>query len=923
MRGCNLIFSFFLLGAIPQISGQKLNWDNQFNNLNWDEFVSTTETRYPVTFFYNADSVRDINTAFNRDGGFITVLNGILNPRNLHAHDDEQGNIFITSQSKIIQYFPGEFFKNTAGLFEAKPAVNGNNHTNGYMQSSRSVTEERVQVGRIGNDNKPRASLSGYVRSADDNSPLIGVLVRVEGTNVAVMSDVSGFYSLNVEKGDHLLIASNIETKEKKISVRVLSDGRLDILLEPRLVTLNAVVISADKEQIVKNTQMGYQRLATKEIKEIPVVLGEQDLIKVSLLLPGIQTVGEGSSGVNVRGSPTDQNLFIINNIPVYNSSHLLGFFSAFNSDAIKDFELYKSSMPANIGGRLSSIFDIRTRQGNQNNFTMQGGISPVTARVTVEGPLKKKKSSYMIAARSTYSDWILRQIDDPDISKSKAGFIDAIVNLAFELNSNNRLNFTSYQSTDRVNIVDENKYNYDNNGASLTWSHLFREKNNLNLSLIYSGYKFKERNSENLLSAYSDYFSLEHTEFKAGYILRPWPKHTFSTGLNSVLYLTDQGNFKPLSSDSKVISLNLEKEKALESALYISDDWAVTDRLTLTGAIRYNYYLYLGPQALRIYTPDEPRSAHTIADTLFYRNNEAVATYQSPDLRFSARYLLSDKMSLKLSYTQMQQYLFMLTNTVAMSPTDKWKLCDYHIKPMDGKQYSLGIYNTLFNGKLDITAEVYYKTVSNLVEYKNGANLVVNEIPEADIIQGDLEAYGMEFMINKPKGRFNGWLNYTWSRTLVTVYSPYKEEQINESKQFPSNFDKPHAFNLVANYKFSRRFSISSNVVYSTGRPITFPVGFYNHDDLRIPLYSNRNEYRIPDYFRVDMSIKVEGNLASRKFAHGSWILSVYNITSRKNAYSAFYRYEDGTMKGYKLSVFGVPIVSLTYSFKLGNYAN
>jgi hypothetical protein len=528
-----------------------------------------------------------------------------------------------------------------------------------------------------------------------------------------------------------------------------------------------------------------------------------------------------------------------------------------------------------------------------------------------------------MIAARSTYSDWILGQIDDPDISKSKAGFKDVIVNLAFELNSNNRLSFTSYHSTDRVNIADENKYNYDNNGASLNLSHLFREKNNLNLSLIYSSYKFKERNSENLISAYRDNFSLEHTEFKAGYILRPWSKHTFSTGLNSVLYLTDQGNFKPLSSDSKVISLSLEKEKALESAFYISDEWSVTDRLTLTGAIRYNYYMYLGPQALRIYTPDEPRSLHTIADTLFYGNNKAVATYQSPDLRFSARYLFSDKFSVKLSYTQMQQYLFMLTNTIAVSPTDKWKLSDYHIKPMEGKQYSLGIYNTLFDGKIDITTEAYYKEVSNLVEYKNGANLVVNETPEADIIQGDLEAYGVELMINKPKGRLNGWLNYTWSRTLVTVKSPYKEEQINESKQFPSNFDKPHAFNIVANYKFSRRFSISSNVVYSTGRPITFPVGFYNHEALRIPLYSNRNEYRVPDYFRIDMSIKVEGNLASRKFAHGSWILSVYNVTSRKNAYSAFYRYEDGTMKGYKLSVFGVPIVSLTYSFKLGNYAD
>lgn len=914
------VFSVYLTLCISG-NCQVLKWEEQFNNRSWSEFVTLAESRYQIRIFYHPDSLKEIVTGNQLNGDFIIVLNDILKSNRLRAFTDSDMNIFITAETDKIQSIPLNFFENNLAS-AVKGGNNGSNHTVGYMQSSGSVTEERIQIGKF-NDNKQSAIISGYVRNAGDNSPIIGVMVRIEGTSSAVLSDVSGFYSLNTKKGDQVLIAGNIETKEKRINLRVLSDGRLDIMLEPRLVTLNAVVISADKEQIVKSTQMGYQRLATKEIKEIPVVFGEQDLIKVSLLLPGIQTVGEGSSGVNVRGSPTDQNLFILNNIPIYNSSHLLGFFSAFNSDAIKDFELYKSSMPPGIGGRLASVFDIRTRQGNQNHFSIQGGISPVTARMTIEGPVKKKAGSFMIAARTTYSDWILGKIDNPDISNSKAGFADAIVNLAFDLNSNNRLNFTSYHSNDQVKLIEQNKYDYDNNGASLTWSHLLRQKNNLSLSLIHSRYRFRERNSEQDISAYRDNFRLDHSEFRAGYVLRPWVKHTISVGLNSVLYLTDQGNFEPLNNDSRVSPLNLEKEKAVESAVYLADDWAVTDRLTLTASVRYNYYVYLGPQALKIYSPGQSRSMQSVSDTLYYGNNEAIAKHQAPDLRFSVRYLVSDNMSLKFSYTQMQQYLFMLTNTIAVSPTDKWKLSDYHVRPMAGNQYSFGMYKTLFQSKLDITAEAYYKEVSNLVEYKNGANLVVNEMPEVDIIQGNLLAYGLEFMISKPKGRLNGWLNYTWSRTLVKVTGHYAEEEINESERFPSNFDKPHALNFVANYKFSRRFSFSSNVVYSTGRPITFPVGFYNHDNIRIPLYSRRNEFRIPDYFRMDMSLKLEGNLASKKFAHGTWILSVYNVTSRKNAYSAFYRYENGTMKGYKLTVFGVPIVSLTYSFKLGNYAD
>ncbi len=904
----------------------EIPWNESYNHLTWSDFISHIENQYSVRFFYDTDSLPDFKmNVTGRVPGFINQLNGILQPYGHAATMDQDGNIFITRNLKIRTTIPHDFFKKPDIISSSDnlQMADAKNHRGALMSTNHAYAEQRITIGKLTNDNRPRATISGYVKSVNDNTPIIGVIIRIDGTSSAIMTDVSGFYSLNVAKGNQLLIAGSLETKEKKVNLKVLSDGRLDLTLEPRLVSLNAVVISADKNQIVKSVQMGYQRLTARDMKEIPLVMGEQDVIKVSLLLPGIQSVGEGSAGVNVRGSPTDENLFIINDIPVYNSSHLLGFFSTFNPDAIKDFTLYKSNIPANFGGRLASVFDIKTKQGNQNNFTANGGISPVTAKLTVEGPILKKRSSYMIGLRSTYSDWILKRIDDPDISNSDAQFADVVTDFSFDLNKNNGIRFSSYHSFDRINIIEKNKYDYANNGASLSWNHLIQEKNNFNVSLVYSRYDFTERNAEINIASYKDDFSLEHGELKAYLTLRPHNKHTVTAGFNSVLYLIHQGDIAPLNSESLVNSLHLENEKAVESGLFIADEWNASPKLTIVGGIRYNHYAYLGPQQVKTYAPGVEKSFKSIIDTSNYTNNQVIKTYGAPDVRFAVRYLIRDNLSVKAGFNQLKQYLFMLSNTIAVSPTDKWKLCDYHIKPMTGNQYSIGIYQTILNGKMDISAEAYYKDVRNLVEYKNGANLVVNELPETDVVQGDLKTYGVELMINKPKGRFNGWLNYTYARTFVTINGPLQEERINNGKSYPSNYDKPHALNLVANYKLSRRFSVSSNLVYSTGRPITYPVGFYYQNDIKIPLYSRRNEYRVPDYFRVDLSVKLEGNLVSKKFAHGTWIFSVYNLTGRRNAYSVFFRSEENVLRGYKLSVFGVPMVSLTYSFKLGNYAN
>ncbi|OQX97290.1 MAG: hypothetical protein B6I20_12965 [Bacteroidetes bacterium 4572_117] len=911
---------FLPIKLIGQTKEIKLN--ESYNKLSWANFVHKLEKEYPVRFYF--DSLPDFEVIIPEKGiNFADKLNKILKQYKYTATIDDTGNIIVTKQ-KIYTSLPKSFFKqNTNSINISNITENTNNYTNEYLKTDNVFVVKNATIGKNTNDNKTSATVSGYVKSLGDNLPIVGGTLQIKETGKVVVTNSLGFYTVNLRKGNYTLIIRSIESEEEKIKLKVLSSGRLDIKLKAKLNTIDEVIVSSEREHIVRSTNMGYQKLVTKEIKEIPLVLGERDIVKVSLLLPGIQSVGEGSSGFNVRGSPTDQNLFIINNVPVYNSSHLFGFFSAFNSDAIKHFSLYKSNIPANFGGRLASIFDIKTKKGRKNNFTASGGISPVTSRLMVEGPIKKEKSSFMVGLRSTYSDWLLKQVEDPDIKNSSAQFADIVTNFSFDLDKNNQLSFFSYHSYDKINLINKNKYNYANNGASLSLNHLFKEKHKLLVSLIYSQYNFDEENSELEISSYKDNFELKHSEFKTILTLRPNVNHTITSGINSSLYLVDNGNFSPLGNQSLVAPLKLGNEKAIETGFFISDEWTISPKLSLIGGLRYNAYLYLGPQNVKTYPTGKPKTLESIIDTISYSNNKVIKSYGAPDIRIAARYLLTDNVSIKLSFNQLHQYLFMLTNTIAISPTDKWKLVDSNIKPMAGNQYSFGLYNSFWGGKYNFSVETYYKTVENLVEYKNGANLVVNENPEIDILQGKLKAYGAEFMLKKSAGKLNGWLNYTYSRALVTVNSDEPEERINEGESYPSNYDKPHAFNLVANYKFSRRFSISSNLVYSTGRPITYPLGVFYMDNIELPLYSKRNEYRIPDYFRMDLSVKIEGNLASKKLAHGTWIFSVYNLSGRKNAYSVYFKSEEGIITGYKLSIFGAPIFSLTYSFKLGNYAN
>lgn len=916
-----------MLGKTVSFYGQGTGpvLDASFNGLGWPAFVEKAEKRFGLHFFYSPADIYDIQLSpITVEIPLGRYLEENLEGREVFVAIDEKGRVFLTREAPLILSLPRDVYPLVKEEQKPEGTEPGEETSGSNFLETASKARGRVLV--IGTKKEglreKRVALSGYVFDQENKEPIAGATLWVKELGTGVAAGTDGAYRLVLDKGIYTLFLRDLNHQEEEVSVELLSSGRQDFYLEPKSILLQGVTVTSDQYNRVQSAKMGFERLTTQSIKEIPLVLGERDILKVANLLPGIQSVGEGAAGLNVRGSPADQNLFYIDHVPVYNTSHLFGFFSAFNSEAISDFSLSKSNIPAKYGGRLASIFDITAKEGDKEEFKARGGISPITGRLMVEGPLQKGKSSFMAGIRSTYSNWLLGLIKNPDFNNSRAYFGDGMAKASFALNDKDRLTAFGYYSLDDIDFAETTRFKTENIGTSLAWNHFFNDRNSLNASLAYSKYGLDVENREVLFEAYRQDNQLEHAEARLDFALRPNSRHLANFGANAILYRIDQGAFLPAGEASLVLPKDLGQEKGLEAGLYLSDEWEASSRVTLNGGLRYNLYASLGPQSVFSYPEGAPKEEGSVQDTLYFGANERIATYTGLDIRLGAKYTFSPNWSLKASYNSLHQYVFLLSNTIALAPADKWKLADYHIKPMQGGQFSLGIYTFLAQKKLEFSIESYYKKVDNLVEYKDGADLLANEVPEWDVLQGQLDAYGLEFMLKKPQGRLNGWVNYTYSRATVLVNGALDEEKINFGKAYPANYEKPHFFNLVANYKFVRRFSISANLVYSTGRPITYPTTLYYQNGIPLISFTDRNEYRIPDYFRADLSVKVEGNLKAKKLLHGSWAFSLYNLTGRHNAYNVYFKTSNsGRAKGYRVSIFANPIFSVSYNIKLGNY--
>ena len=916
-----LVFIIFCFISIVQSRAQsdsvKINYSG--SNVAFSKFIEEIESTNNIKFYYDPQWVDSLFVSANFNNISIgQALRQILINRNLHYYLDSRGNIIITEsdiQTELNEKWIGTDSINRDIHFSND---HSENIIDKYIAKEDKNRIEEISFGAKGNNGT--ATITGYIKDQETGEPLTGANVFIEGSRSGASSDVDGYYILNIKCGTYKIGFRYIGMTTIYKKVNLFSDGQININLPKDFVSLTEVIISQNKYNNVKGNQIGLERLSVKEIKELPYAMGERDILKATLLLPGIQTVGEASAGINVRGGAADQNLFIIDNVPIFNTSHFLGMFSVFNADLIKEFKLYKSNIPIEFGGRISSVFDIRSKQGNEKNFSMKGGISPITGKLFFEGPLIKEKSSYIIGIRSTYANWILHKINNPDIKNSNIYFDDITANITDEINENNQISVFAYLSIDNYTLASNINYNYSNAGTSLNWKHIFNKKLYSNTSAVYSNYNFKETNK--LLSDYPYTYKhqLKYFEIKQSYTYLPVSNHELKFGFNSVLYQINPGAFNPIDS-SNYQKKTFEKEKALESAIYLGDTYEIGPRLSASGGLRFSLYNYLGQKTVFTYLENEPLSDQSVIDTTFYPNFKTIKSYTGIDFRFSLRYLINDNNSIKVGYSHNNQYLFMLSNTASISPIDKWKLCDPFSKPIVGNQYNIGYYSSFNNNKYDASIEMYYKENKNVSDFKNGADLAKNEYIERDILSGSGRDYGLELMIKKNNGKLTGWVNYFYSLSEFRFKGNTASETINKGYYYPSNYDKPHNINIVANYRNFRRISISADFVYSTGRPYTGPTFQYVLYDHVILNYSDRNQLRIPDYYRIDLSFNLDGNLLRKKIAHSFWSVTIYNLTGRKNAYSVFSEVKDGKIKTYKVSIFSVPVFSISYNFKLGNY--
>ena len=913
-----LILIYFCCTLLSETSiAQEIRITGEFHNTPFADFIGKVEASNKIHFYYEASDVDSIKVSetFN-DIPVTECLKLIFQNTIFQFSIDGSKNIFITKNKRIQTTLPDDFFvpstdKNTIDI----------DSTNATLKKGKiktAFTENKLyQFGTKSSAKKGNIVLSGYVRDNKNGEALQGASVYIDALRSGVLTDPFGYYSLTIPQGSHTLEISSLGMKVTKRHLLAYSDGNLNIDLEDDVPSLKTVIIYSEKHSNVKSTQMGIERLSIKSIKLVPVIFGEADILKVVLTLPGVTSVGEASTGFNVRGGSTDQNLILFDGATIYNPSHLLGFFSAFNTDVVKGVELYKSVIPVKFGGRLSSVLDIATKDGNDKKITGSGGIGLLTSKFTIEGPLIKNKTSFIFGARTTYSDWLLKAIPNKSYNNSSASFYDMNVHISHTINSKNNLYLTGYISKDNFRFNNDTSYNYGNKNIVAKWKHIFNNKLYNLTSAGIDNYEYQVSSVINPINAYKLYFNITQKNFKSDFTFTPNNTHSLNFGVSSIYYTLQPGSFEPYNSQSLVATNKLPSEQALESALYAGDQYNITSKLQINAGIRYSIFNYLGPHDSYNYVQGLPKETATITDTTSYASGKVIKTYQAPEYRVSVRYVLPGDASIKIGFNTLQQYIHMLSNTITISPTDIWKLSDTHIKPQQGEQISLGYYQNFKNTSIETSLEVYYKALQNILDYKSGAELLLNHHIETDIINSRGKAYGAELLIKKVAGKLNGWISYTYSRTLLRTDDALAGQPVNRGTYYPASYDKPHNVNFISNYKFSHRLSVSLNLVYNSGRPITLPIAvFYANGGQRL-LYSDRNAFRIPDYFRTDLSVNLDGNHKIKQALHNSWSFGIYNLTARKNVYSAYFISENGIVKGYQLSIFGTAIPFISYNFR------
>lgn len=750
-----------------------------------------------------------------------------------------------------------------------------------------------------------KLTINGNVTDSGSGETLIGASVKLVGpVTTGAVTNSYGFYSISAPAGKYQLAVSFIGYKTDTQTVDLSKSLKINIALAESN-QLDEVVISAEKRnENVVSPQMGLQKITVKEINNVPVLLGERDVLKTLQLLPGIKSAGEGNSGFYVRGGSTDQNLILLDEAPVYNASHLLGFFSTFNSDAIKDVSVYKGGMPAQYGGRLSSVLDIKMNEGNRKQFTTEGGLGLISSRLKVEAPIVKDKGSFMISARRTYIDAFLALSPDSSVRGNTLYFYDLNAKANYQIDDKNTLFLSGYFGRDNLGINETFGFNWGNSTVTLRWNHLFSDRLFSNTSLIYSNYNYvirnlMEENNFEVNSAIKNYNLKEDFEYSLS------AKHSLKFGLNAISHTIDPGKINT-TGESSVNQANYERRKGIELAAYVSDEWAVSDKINVVYGLRMSSFSPTGPGNFKTYDED----GNTI-EVIPYKKGQVIKNYINAEPRISANFQISPNSSVKAAYTRNVQNVHLMSNSTSTSPTDLYIMNSNNVKPEIADQIATGFFKNFNDNKYEFSAEIYYKLMQNQIEYRSGTDLRGNSNVEADLLYGDGRAYGIELFLKKRYGRFNGWIGYTLSKT------ERKFDAINSAKWFNAKQDRTHDLSLVGIFKATSRWTFSSVFVYNTGNAVTYPSGKYQINGRTVFYYTDKNGYRTPAYHRLDVSATLEGRPGRR--LQSSWSFGIYNLYNRQNAFAIDFKDDpdDATKtQVVRTTLFGI-IPSVTWNFK------
>ncbi len=749
-------------------------------------------------------------------------------------------------------------------------------------------------------------TVSGTVKDGKTGETIIGAIIRIpEVKGAGTASNEYGFYSITVPEGDYTVAVSMTGYKNESRPLPLRKNMQENFSLQDTSFVQKEVVITSDRQdQNVSDPQMGSQKLDMKEANKIPVLFGEKDILKTIQLLPGIKSGGDGGSGFYVRGGSGDQNLILLDEAPVYNASHLLGFFSTFNSDAIKDVTVYKGNGPAQYGGRLASVLDVKMNDGNNQKFHVGGGLGLISSKLNIEGPIVKDKGSLLVTGRRTYADVFLKLSPDSAINTNTLFFYDLNAKLNYQINSKNRIFASGYFGRDKIGIQNAFGIEWGNATGTVRWNHIWNDRLFTNTSLIFSNYDYKisitSPSADFAITSKIRDYNLKH-EFQ----FFPNPQHSIRFGFNSIYHTVTPGQITA-SAETAINPIKLQDRFGLESAVYFSDDWSATERLKISYGVRLGMFNVLGEGDYFTFN-----AAGDVIDTNSYGAFEVAKTYYTIEPRISAAFILNDYSSVKAAYSRNSQNLHLLSNSTSSSPTDLWIMNSLMVKPELSDQVALGYFRNFKDNTIEFSAEMYYKTMQNQIDFKNGANTQGNELVEGELVFGTGRAYGLEIFLKKKYGKFTGWVSYTLSR------SERKVDGINDNSWYPVRQDRTHDISIVAMYELGKKWSLAATWVYGTGNAITFPSGKYYVDGQVQFLYTERNGYRMPAYHRMDIGATWT-NKKTEKF-ESSWNFSIYNVYARENAYAIIFRESEtdpNKTEAVRIALFKI-IPSVTYNFR------